>query len=389
MNKIKTALPARLQQALPAIVPWLILAALCVVPAAQAEPYLAIQEGYKCSKCHVNMTGGGKRTDFANIYVQTRLSSNFLNWRDYLPALDEDEDTEENPPKSDSSSSFFSGRLNDYIAIGGDHRTLYERVDTPGAGMDDGFNQEKYNIYLEVNLIPERLLLYQTIDGDDFPERFGLLMGKLGGEPYYVKAGQFFLPYGLRLQDDSAFTRGETGFTYGSGDVGLEFGFEPGFWALHIAVTNGGVLESNSHRRTTASLAYVRKKFRVGTSFSQNKLGSGAKEDTYGIHAGAQFGRTGLLFETNVKDDSEDKEFTSILELNLLVARGHNVKLSYEYFDPSEDIYDNAIERYSLVYEPFLNQFLQARIGARDNSGIPQDPSQNTTSYFAEIHLFF
>jgi len=156
-------------------------AALCILaaflwasPNAQAEPYLAIQEGYKCSRCHVNMTGGGKRTDFANIYVQTRLSSNFLNWRDALSAPDEDDDVEENPLKTDSTSSFFSGRLNDYIAIGADFRALYERTETPGSDASDVFNQRKQNIYVEIDLIPERVIFYQTLDGGgDAREIFG------------------------------------------------------------------------------------------------------------------------------------------------------------------------------------------------------------------------
>jgi hypothetical protein len=359
---------------------------------AHAEPYLAIQEGYKCSKCHVNMTGGGKRTDFANIYVQTRLSSNFLNWRDYLPALDEDEDPEENPPKSDSTSSFFSGRLNDYIAIGGDFRALYEVVDTPGEGRDDAFNQRKQNIYLEIDLIPERVIFYQTLDGGgDAREIVGILKGELAQEPYYLKAGQFFLPYGLRLQDDTAFTRAVTGFTYGTTDVGIEFGYEPGPWALHIAGTNGtgSSLETNLSKRITASAAYVQKIYRAGVSYSTNKDADDVETQIYGLYAGAQFGRVGLLFEADVIDDETIEQFVSIFEINFLVARGKNLKLSYEYHDPDEDIYENANERYSLIYEPFLNQFLQARIGARDSSGIPQDPSLNTSSYFAELHLYF
>ena len=374
-------------------------AALCILaaflwasPNAQAEPYLAIQEGYKCSKCHVNMTGGGKRTDFANIYVQTRLTSNFINWRSMLPGSDEDLDEEENPLKTDSTSSFFSGRMNDYIAIGGDFRALYERTETPGEDTEDVFNQHKQNIYLEIDLIPERVIYYQTLaEGGDARESFGLLKWEFNEQPVYLKIGQFFLPYGLRLQDDTAFTRAVTGFTYGTTDVGLEAGYEPGSWALHAAVTNGtgSSLETNQSKRFTGSAAYVDKRYRLGISYDTNKNTDGDETRIYGINAGAQFGRTGILFETDIIDEPDDKQLVAILELNFLIARGKNLKLSYEYHDPSEDISDNANERYSLVYEPFLNQFTQVRGGVRENKGIPQDPSENITSYFLELHLFF
>jgi len=362
---------------------------LWIAPDAQAEPYLAIQEGYKCSRCHVNMTGGGKRTDFANIYVQTRLSSSFLNWRDALSAPDEDVDVEDNPLKTDSTSSFFSGRLNDYIAVGGDFRALYERTETPGEDTSDGFDQRKQNIYLEINLIPERVLFYLTLagTGGDSREIFGLFKGEMYDEPYYVKAGEFFLPYGLRLQDDTAFTRAVTNFTYHDVDQGFEVGYEPGSWALHAAVTNGD--ETDRSKRFTASAAYVDKRYRAGFSYSRNKIADGDKIEIYGVHAGAQFGRTGILFETDVIEVPGDEQLVAILELNLLIARGQNLKVSYEYHDPSKNIFQNANERYSLVYEPFLNQFLQFRGGVRENKGIPQDPSENITSYFAELHLFF
>ena len=365
---------------------------LWAVPSAQAEPYLAIQEGYKCSQCHVNMTGGGKRTDFANIYVQTRLTSNFLNWRGMLPESDEDIDTEENPLKTDSTNSFFSGRLNDYVAIGGDFRTLYQRTETPDSDAEDVLSQRKQNIYLEIGLIPEHVIFYQTMDGGgDAREIFGLLKGEIKGEPAYLKVGQFFLPYGLRLQDDSAVTRAITGFTYGTTDVGLEAGYEPGSWAFHVAVTNGtgSSLETNRSKRLTTSVAYVNKRYRLGASYSSNKNSDDDETKIYGVHAGAQFGRTGILFETDVIDEPSVEQLVSILELNLLVARGQNVKFSYEYHDPSKDIFENANERFSLVYEPFLNQFTQARGGVRENKGIPQNPSANITSYFFELHLFF
>jgi len=358
---------------------------------AQAEPYLAIQEGYKCSKCHVNMTGGGKRTDFANIYVQTRLANNFFDWRNVGKDTSEDADYEENPLKTDSKSSFFSGRLNDYIAIGADFRWLLERTETPDNPSENVFNQRKQNIYLEINLIPERLLFYTTFaGGGDAQEIFGLVQGELLHEPYFVKVGQFFLPYGLRLQDDTAFVRAVTGFTYGTTDVGVEIGYEPGPWALHLAVTNGtgSSQETNDSKRLTASAAYVAKYFRLGGSYSSNKNTDGSDTDIYGLNGGAQFGRLGILLAGDVIDDSTVEQRVGILEFNFLVVRGNNVKLSYEYHDPNRDIFENANERYSLVYEPFLNQFTQIRTGVRFNDGIPQDPSLNTNSYFLELHLF-
>ena len=309
-----------------------------------------------------------------------------------LPESDEDIDTEENPLKTDSTNSFFSGRLNDYVAIGGDFRTLYQRTETPDSDAEDVLSQRKQNIYLEIGLIPEHVIFYQTMDGGgDAREIFGLLKGEIKGEPAYLKVGQFFLPYGLRLQDDSAVTRAITGFTYGTTDVGLEAGYEPGSWAFHVAVTNGtgSSLETNRSKRLTTSVAYVNKRYRLGASYSSNKNSDDDETKIYGVHAGAQFGRTGILFETDVIDEPSVEQLVSILELNLLVARGQNVKFSYEYHDPSKDIFENANERFSLVYEPFLNQFTQARGGVRENKGIPQNPSANITSYFFELHLFF
>ena len=396
MKTTRIAPSSRLSLACRAVALCLLATLLWGQPDVRAEPYLAIQEGYKCSKCHVNMTGGGKRTDFANIYVQTRLSANFMDWREYLPQPDEYDDTEENPLKSDSSSSYFSPRLNDYIAIGGDFRASYEKVHTPNEGDDDGFSRDKYNIYLEVDLIPERVIFYQTIQGGDQDETLGLWKGELQGEPYYLKFGKFFLPYGLRLQDDTAYIRAETSFTYGVTDEGIEFGYEPGPWSLQIAVSNGTQSsgDDNLSKQVTTSAAYVDKYFRLGASYNRNKTASDVEVTTYGINGGAQFGRLGLLFEADIINaepltGDELEQFVSILEFNFLISRGHNLKLSYEYYDPDEDIFNNANERYSVVYEPFLYQFVQVRVGARDNQGIPEDPSLNSSSYFAELHLYF
>jgi hypothetical protein len=136
-------------------------------------------------------------------------------------------------------------------------------------------------------------------------------------------------------------------------------------------------------------LAYVHKQFRLGGSHTTNKDAQRVQTETAAIHAGVQFGRVGLLAEVGVIDDSVDEQRVAVAEINFLIARGHNLKLTYDYYDPSLAIFENARERVSVVYEPFLNQFTQIRLGVRENRGIPQNPGQNATLVFGELHLFF
>ncbi|MFQ5641358.1 MAG: hypothetical protein ACE5IR_25545, partial [bacterium] len=54
------------------------LAFVIEIRSAKAEPYLALRTGFKCSQCHVNRTGGGKRTEFGLTYSQTHLYMKLL-----------------------------------------------------------------------------------------------------------------------------------------------------------------------------------------------------------------------------------------------------------------------------------------------------------------------
>ena len=69
--------------------------------------------------------------------------------------------------------------------------------------------------------------------------------------------------------------------------------------------------------------------------------------------------------------------------------RGHNLKISYEYFDPDRDVSNDQQNRWSFVYEWTPIQFVQIRGGARLYDGIPQQPTQNQRLYFVELHGFF
>ena len=53
-----------------------LLAGLLLSPAvARAEPWIALEAGLKCAACHVNPTGGGKRTEFGAQYAARELAA--------------------------------------------------------------------------------------------------------------------------------------------------------------------------------------------------------------------------------------------------------------------------------------------------------------------------
>src|SRR5579863_8508763 len=66
----KMSLRAQIQMAAMSILAALVCA---VSPVADAEPYLAVQQGYKCVQCHINPTGGGLRNTFGLIFAENTL----------------------------------------------------------------------------------------------------------------------------------------------------------------------------------------------------------------------------------------------------------------------------------------------------------------------------
>ena len=91
----------------------LLSAALLAPAALRAEPYLAVRTGFKCGVCHVNPTGGGKRTEFGSTYSQTTLAAERLDLTTgkAVPAVG-----------AGSEPAVWTGKLNDHLAIGSDLR---------------------------------------------------------------------------------------------------------------------------------------------------------------------------------------------------------------------------------------------------------------------------
>ena len=396
-------------------------ALLLSVAPVLAEPYFAVREGLRCSACHTNMNGGGKRTDLVSTHAR-----DLLHYPNVFGAFS-------SPPE------FFSGEVNKYISLGGDLRASNTAIFQDGKPGPDGMfhgqvaNDQVFRgrleedrieateavLYGEVRLIPDYLSFYldQRLQPQvDNREAFALLRSVLPWNGY-MKAGQMFLPYGLQLQDDEAFIRGgrtnpssslNTGFSFNQKEAGFEIGFEPGPLTLIAAVSNGPSGDRDVRVTTTASTLFtdlpVVRNVLLGSSFS--RVGPPSGDHTrFGFFAGSNLERLTFLGEVDFLSDScrGAKNCTAVTngrtfgrfaaygEGDYLFLDWLNFKATVDYADNDGtlgDTNDNE-NRVSVGLEPFLNRFLQPRLFYRINNGIRRDPTHNQNVLLAEVHVFF
>ena len=363
-----------------------LLFALLAPVAVRAEPYLAVRSGLKCMACHVNPGGGGKRTEFGAAYGQTAFAREQLD-----PA------TGQVGPSAGAMPAMWTGKLNDQVALGSDLRATLQSVKVPGSKATLAFNPTRAQIYLEVKPLAERLSLY--LDERVAPgaatnrETYTLLW--FADRSAYVKAGRMFIPFGLRVEDDTAFIRQVSGVNFNSSDDGVEAGLEIGPWSAAVSVTNGaaGGVETNRGKQISALASYVRPDWRVGLSASVNRNG-GADRSMQSVFGGLRLGIVSALASAvYIADDGTPigrvKHWASLVEANIEAAKGHNLKLSCEYYDPNAAVREDQRVRYSAVWEFVPFQFTQFRLGARKSSGIPQNNAQNASDVFLQWHAFF
>jgi hypothetical protein len=342
---------------------------------AHAEPYLAVQLGLKCGQCHVNPTGGGLRTTFGDIFAQTVLPAQHI----------------------DTQLDNWTGNINQVLRTGGDLRFDAMLTQAPNTPSAQQFSLEQARVYLEAEVIPNRLIAY--IDEQVAPggalnrEAYALFWSP--SHDWYLKAGQMYLPFGLRLQDQTAFILTATGINMTTPDQGVEFGWERGHWDAQVAVTNGtaGGNVTGSGKQYSTQLMYVESSSRLGIAANSNYQPDGAKY-AYGIFGGLKTGPISWLAQAEITDDQslandQGKQLATLLEANWLIARGNNLKITEEFLNANRAVPNGEQTRWSLVYELTPIQFVQIRTGFRWNDGIPQDNSEHQRLYFVELHGFF
>jgi hypothetical protein len=372
----------------PSIAPVALLLGLALALPAFAEPYIAFREGYKCSACHVNRTGGGKRNDFGVLFTQT----------DVEPLLQGLTDR----------SLEFSTEVGSGLFLGADFMIVDETLFEVDERLQDQGRQERYtqdaqntfdirsgSFYLEAQLAPERLSLYldETVTpaGASSREAFVLLQGL----PWagYLKAGRLLLPYGIRVWDDDTFIRQVTGFNYDNQDLGLELGFEPGRVALSAALSNGtqGSRDDNAGKQVSSIGSLYLKNLVLGGSFSWNKS-RGIKRLLFGPYGSLRLGPLTLMGEADWLQESGSRkqdQFILFSSFEYWHRKSVNFRLAFDFLDPYDDLEEDEKSRLSLGVDAFLTPNLVASAFFKLKDSVPQDVAGNAHALTLALHTFF
>jgi len=341
--------------------------------AASAEPYLAVQQGYACSACHVNPTGGGLRNDFGVVFAENAMAATGLP--EGLPA--------------------WTGRVGEFLRLGGDLRAGWTRTDVPNADSQHVFGVDQLRLYGAASVIPDRLALY--LDEELAPGNAHALEAYVrfsdAGSGLYLKGGQFYLPFGWRLQDQTAFVREVSGISMTTPDTGVEIGLDRGSWSAQLDVSNGAAnAGAGSGYQVTSQVVWMQSGYRIGgaASFTQSDAGN---RRVGGLFAGLRTGPVAWLGEVDgVRDDGFSGGARTLVaalgEADWLIHKGHDLKLTAEYHDPDRAVPQDQRTRYSLLYEMTPMPFVQLRLGFRRYRGIPQNDLDNRRVVFLELHGF-
>ena len=351
------------------------LATLLVGPGlAWAEPYLAVQQGYECAMCHVNPTGGGLRNDFGAVFSQNVMPATTLG----------------------GDTAKWSGKVGDIVRLGGNLRASGRSVDVPDQDEQHAWDLDQLRLYVGVDVLPGRLQLVidEALAPGNAEVREAYVRYAHSPDGLYVKGGRFYLPFGWRLEDQSAFVREVSGINMNTPDEGVELGWERGAWSAQLAISNGAAnAGADSGEQFTGQAVWTRPRGRLGLAASHTNTDVGDR-DMGGMFAGLRTGPVAWLGEVDYVRDQGFPEGTRTMLVGLAEAdwalrKGHNLKLTAEFLDPDDDVDEDEKNRWSLVYEYTPLPFVQLRVGARQYDGIPQNDVDNRRLVFLELHGFF
>jgi len=355
-----------------------LVSALAAVSSAVALPLYSTRQGLPCSACHFDPQGGGARREMGFLYERNR---------------------HEMAPEERWADILMSNKIGEALYFGTNLREQYTYVTEVGSGetgvstffpMQGAF----YVVFAPMANVTAQYNrdLRQTRDA-------WVMVHDLPGG-LYLRAGQFRVPFGLRMDDHTGAMRagfrdalagsfGTSGFLpYDPRNVeaGLEVGATP-FAAVPVlfsaSITNGGEAFAQEAQALTARAAYTSGRVMTGLSGYHNYR-STTRDSDWRSSAWAGIAVTPalvLLGEGGVGESESDGGLVRrtrgfFAEADYRFSRTVLVRAKYDYVDLDQDTAGLAQERYTvesdLTFLPFVDMKLSLR------RVVPEDaPDQN------------
>ncbi|MBM3264525.1 MAG: hypothetical protein FJY97_14010 [candidate division Zixibacteria bacterium] len=335
---------------------WIAALSVGAVRTALAEPHLAVREGMKCSACHTNITGQGKRNQFGIQYEQQSLPMRTI--------------------KDSTIYDILSQYMTETFSLGLDFRFQNTTIkgipgaDSPGHLFANSFLVKEAQVYAEINVVKNRFLVYldeRIMAQPGSPTDSREVMGIIQGLPLkgYVRAGKMYLPYGLRIWDPDALILTKTGVL--DSEFGFSVGMEPGPLVFHAALQNGEPLvniRQNTGKQVTASLAYVSRYGRIGGSVNHNPKAAqlmGAGFMGVGVGPVTLLGEFDYMRFTDFQGSGRTLlQYVGYGEANLRIFRGLHLKSAIDYFDAGFAGGDQQRYQGGIEFRPV--PFIQSRV---------------------------
>lgn len=362
---------------LPRLAPVLFLAAalsgLAFLPrAGTTVPLYAARTGLMCQSCHFDPNGGGPRNEFGFAFAKNRHSlepDTAEAWKDLS----------------------LKNRVGDefplYFGLNQRFMLLGSRQDQPVGDPTDrtGFWNMQNSIYATFQPHAKLTLVYNLeAVGTSYESRDAFAVIGIGAD-HYLKAGQFRVPFGLRMDDHTVATRNSfldyqtqarfLPYDPRRVDRGVEIGGTKGNLFGRASFTNGTTansppLDDQHPQAVAAKFGYNMSRYQGGFSFydswarSPFDPASSARATRWGYYALAHHGPVALIGELAAGTDqawdagavTRTNSLAGFVEADWAPHRSYNVRVRYDRLEldrSSDDLVRdlNSWNRYALEGE--------------------------------------
>ncbi|HEX5031524.1 MAG TPA: hypothetical protein VFX78_08715 [Candidatus Eisenbacteria bacterium] len=348
---------------------------------ARALPLYASREGTKCASCHFDPNGGGMRNEFGFSYLKNRHS---MEEETKFGTLDVDP------------------QLNQWIRLGVDMRMTYIADVFKGGSSSWAFFPMQANLRFAVTPFEKLAVVGShgiTVDEPPggFPppyvaREFYALFHDLPKNAF-VQFGRFRVPFGLRQDDHTSFTRTFLPYDSQKEDAGIALGSTGKNGWFEFSYTNGEARPTLDQAQAFAGkVAWAFPWLQGGVSGYLDM--SGRDEARWSLYLTRTFHSLTLLGEyaggTDEDFGGDVNSMAGFVEGVYRVSKAVNVRAKYDYVDPDKDRDRTVNRRYLLDVDVEPVPFTQVKLSyARYHPSTPTGTDVDYDEYMAMLYVPF